>query len=132
MKTCKKCSTTNPSEFYETQNTKYCKACFQQTYFVPGRERLLSAKLERGQCSDCQLKVTPENATVFDFDHLHDKKRHVSNMTTAPNSKFQEEIAKCELVCSNCHRLRTKSRGRTWATPGRPRRGLQSIPPLSA
>ena len=131
MKVCKKCSTTNPTDFYETQHTRYCKGCFQQTYFVPGRERLLAAKLARGECKDCGLKVTTENASVFDFDHLYDKKRQVSNMTTAPNSKFNEEINKCDLVCANDHRLRTRARGRTWSTPGRPRRDKPQTPPLT-
>lgn len=122
MKSCKNCSTANPTDFYETQSTSYCKTCFKSKYFAPGRIRLLAAKLERGECKDCGLKVTPENASVFDFDHVQDKKRTVSNMTTAPTKTFEEEIGKCELCCSNCHRLRTKSRGRTWMSPGRPRK----------
>ena len=131
MKSCKNCSTANPTDFYETQGTRYCKKCFQIKYFVPGRSRLLAAKLERGECKDCGLKVTPDNAVMFDFDHTHDKKRAVSNMTTAPNKTFEEEISKCDLVCSNHHRLRTKARGRTWTTPGRPRRDRPPTPPDS-
>lgn len=129
MKSCKNCYTTNPQDFYETQASRYCRACFKAKYFVPGRSRLLAAKLNRGQCKDCGLKVTPENATMFDFDHLHDKKRTISTMTTAPNNKFEEELNKCDLVCANDHRLRTQARGKTWVTPGRPRRERPTTPP---
>lgn len=129
MKSCKNCFTTNPTDFYETQASRYCRACFKEKYFVPGRSRLLAAKLKRGQCADCGAKVTPENAIMFDFDHLRDKKRTLSTMTTAPNSKFEEEVSKCDLVCANDHRLRTLSRGRTWVILGRPRHGIQPKSP---
>ena len=51
-------------------------------------------------------------------------------MMTAPSKTFQEEISKCELCCSNCHRLRTKARGKTWLSPGRPRK-VRPRPTLS-
>lgn len=126
MRTCKTCQTTDPAEFYPTQAASYCRTHFIERYIVPGRERLLQAKLERGQCADCQLKVTLENAVVFDWDHLHGKTRNVSVMNTAPDALFHAETSKCELVCANCHRLRTLKRG--WKG-GRPRHALLPIPP---
>lgn len=70
------------------------------------------------------MEVTPDNAFLFDFDHLHSKERNLSQMTTAPTDAFEREMAKCELVCANDHRLRTRSRGRTWMCPGRPRKNV--------
>ena len=129
-KTCKTCATTDPTAFYETQASHYCRPCHKARYFVPGRERLLAAKLAREQCADCGLFVTDDTACVFDFDHLGDKLLNVSRMVTYCDEKFTAEIAKCDLVCSNCHRLRTQTRPRVHPTPGRPRRNVLNWAPF--
>jgi len=124
---CKNCGTEDRTLFYETQGSRYCRMCHNQRYFAPGRERLFHAKLTRKACVDCHLAVTLENAVVFDWDHLADKKFNVGKMTSCSLSTFNAEIAKCELRCSNCHRLKTKQRG--WRG-GRPR-ALRPTPPDS-
>lgn len=121
MKSCKTCSTEDPEAFYETQRAHYCRPCFTQRYVETGRTRLFQAKMARGECVDCLLKVSEQNACVFDWDHLGDKRWNVSKMMSCSLSNFNHEISKCELVCSNCHRIRTRARGRTWAKGGRPR-----------
>jgi lysyl-tRNA synthetase class I len=48
----------------------------------------------------------------MDFDHVRGKK-HKNVMELVPTlskKKIDEEIAKCEVVCSNCHRVRTHMR----------------------
>lgn len=57
-------------------------------------------------CFDCG-KVYPHY--VMDFDHLRDKKFDISKLASR-NVSFEtikSEIEKCDLVCSNCHRIRT-------------------------
>ena len=129
-KTCKTCGIADPTAFYPTQGSLYCRPCHRQRYFVPGRERLLAAKLAREQCGDCGLFVTEENACAFDFDHLGDKLLNISRMVTYSDVKFEAEIAKCQMVCANCHRLRTSTRPRVHPTPGRPRRTVLAWAPL--
>lgn len=48
----------------------------------------------------------------MDFDHLGDKFKNVSAMIQEGFGikKILAEAAKCEVVCANCHRLRTWSR----------------------
>lgn len=46
----------------------------------------------------------------MDFDHLLDKFKNVSRMTAYKWDRIEAEIAKCELVCANCHRVRTFAR----------------------
>jgi hypothetical protein len=62
-------------------------------------------------CVDCGNKFPPE---CMDFDHLpgHTKLFSVSKLAVDNYSwaKIEEEMAKCEIVCSNCHRTRTKIR----------------------
>jgi hypothetical protein len=58
-------------------------------------------KLMKG-CVDCGFKG---HHVALDFDHLKDKKLNVSLAKSITQAK--EEIRKCEVVCSNCHRVRT-------------------------
>jgi hypothetical protein len=48
----------------------------------------------------------------MDFDHLKDKEMNLSDMIRRGfgKKKILAEVAKCELVCANCHRLRTFKR----------------------
>ena len=57
-------------------------------------------------CADCGKTLPPE---CMDLDHLGDKLDTVSRMTnrTISITTFIREIAKCEVTCSNCHRIRT-------------------------
>lgn len=48
---------------------------------------------------------------VMDFDHLGNKVAEVSRIMRRNNiTNIKAEIEKCELVCSNCHRIRTQER----------------------
>ena len=60
-------------------------------------------------CMDCKL-IYPYY--VMDFDHVRGRK-HANVMElikSLSKKKIDEEIAKCEIVCSNCHRIRTYMR----------------------
>lgn len=68
------------------------------------KKRLKEIK-EASGCVDCGIK----NHIVLDFDHIRDKKYNISRMIHDGFSwaAIKKEIAKCEVVCANCHRLRT-------------------------
>lgn len=57
-------------------------------------------------CTDCGVFYPPY---VMQFDHLGDKIMEVSVMVTKMwgRDKIQAEIDKCEIVCANCHAIRT-------------------------
>lgn len=43
----------------------------------------------------------------MDFHHLEDKDGTIARMVlSGSKSKIEAEIAKCVLICSNCHRIR--------------------------
>lgn len=71
------------------------------------KKRLKEIK-ETSGCTDCG----ENNHIVLDFDHLKDKKYNVSRMIHDGFSwaAIKKEIAKCEVVCANCHRIRTHDR----------------------
>ncbi len=51
---------------------------------------------------------------ILEFDHVRgNKKANISTLTHSPASiaTIDEEIAKCEVRCSNCHRKETARRG---------------------
>jgi hypothetical protein len=61
---------------------------------------------------------------VLEFDHLRDKVANVAKlMQEAPWVVVEREIAKCEVVCCNCHRRRTARRARTYRVLGVPEEG---------
>lgn len=68
-------------------------------------------------CADCGVRYP---AIVMDLDHLPQftKLAALSQMVQNPSQyteqQLRDELAKCEAVCANCHRLRSASRG-NWA-----------------
>ena len=68
-------------------------------------------RLKSEPCTDCGQRFP---TVCMDFDHLPgtEKSGNVGTMVAHGHSleKIQAEIEKCELVCSNCHRIRTHER----------------------
>ena len=66
------------------------------------------ALLKSKPCFDCARVFSSE---AMEFDHVRGEKiTEISHMHDAPWSKVLAEIAKCDLICSCCHRKRTKER----------------------
>jgi hypothetical protein len=60
-------------------------------------------------CTDCKVQYP---YYVMQFDHVRGKKRFTisSGYLTRSKEAVEAEVAKCEVVCSNCHTERTHSR----------------------
>jgi len=59
-------------------------------------------------CSDCKIQYP---YFVMDFDHRENKNFTISEkLTQLSLSSIKREISKCDIVCSNCHRIRTQWR----------------------
>jgi hypothetical protein len=79
---------------YLRRNYEERKAYVQQAKNVP--------------CADCGESYP---FYVMDFDHLEDKVANINRIRwTKGLDKIKAEIAKCEVVCANCHRIRTYNR----------------------
>jgi len=74
------------------------------------RDKLSTIKLAAG-CADCGYRA---HAAALDFDHLDgtEKKFQMASCYGRPWKNVLAEIAKCEVVCANCHRIRTFNRRR--------------------
>ena len=70
-------------------------------------ELMCSAK--NRPCMDCGIQYPPH---VMDFDHVRGKKDFYIGQfgRSKSTSCLQAEIEKCDVVCANCHRLRTHVR----------------------
>jgi hypothetical protein len=81
---------------------EYSKAARNRT------RAFISNFLKTNPCVDCG----ETNTIVLEFDHLKDKKFNISD--AARNGvgikKLKDEIAKCEVRCANCHRIKTYER----------------------
>lgn len=95
-------------------NGKYrrCKACAIRLAEIRRIERrTILAGLKNRPCMDCLNRYPPE---CMDFDHRPGEVKlfEVSGeMVRLGNMEaIMAEIAKCDLVCANCHRVRTMER----------------------
>jgi hypothetical protein len=106
----------DPAKKREAWRKHYAK--HQPYYAERQRKRKIELKeflrlaKDNQPCTDCGVKYP---YYVMDFDHRDPSTKldSVSILVTQNQSwkRIQEEIAKCDLVCSNCHRERTYGPG---------------------
>jgi hypothetical protein len=105
---------------------RVCTARASLERIAARRAHVDAIKLERG-CMDCGYSDHP---AALDFDHrpgTGPKRASVAALvTSATLADIDAEIAKCDVVCANCHRIRTAERG--WARPAGERRRQQRAP----
>lgn len=72
------------------------------------RDRVRHLKMKMG-CVDCGYNAHP---AALDFDHRPGEQKglSISKMYLRSWESILAEIAKCDLVCANCHRIRTEER----------------------
>jgi hypothetical protein len=70
--------------------------------------KTIAIKLERG-CADCGYNT---HAAALHFDHLpgFDKLFGIGNSGNRTWESILQEIDKCDVVCANCHAIRTYTR----------------------
>jgi hypothetical protein len=83
---------------------------------------LIHEAKQNGECSDCGGTFPSE---ALDFDHVPERGSKAFNLNhpTAGASldAVRAEIAKCDLVCAGCHRIRTRARSLADGTARRER-----------
>lgn len=87
----------------QTYNSEYYRGRYREIH-----DRLIAYKVENG-CKDCGYNA---HHAALEFDHLPGYKK-VSSPTTLAGRGWNSvltEIKKCDVVCSNCHSIRTWQR----------------------
>lgn len=131
QKTCSKCRITKSlEEFnfrYKARNIRhgYCKDCgkvltrnhyrqnkqqyLDKNYHSIKSRREFTRQLKNRPCADCGIGYP---YYVMDFDHREGETKRclVSQTDKLSINAIIEETAKCDVVCSNCHRERTHQR----------------------
>lgn len=101
---CKECHKEYLRGHYQRNKAMYLDAAKRTS------EKMMAFLREQKDrpCTDCGVKYPHY---VMDFDHLGDKSFTLGGSGRRYGiGKLKAEIAKCEVVCSNCHRERTMSR----------------------
>jgi hypothetical protein len=131
---CYGCGELKPAEDFawrrkrRNQRDSFCRECraaYKRRHYLANKERYVANARERKRriryermvylmeffkthpCSDCGEK----DPVVLEFDHLRDKEFEISHgLPFRSWESILAEMAKCEVVCANCHRRRTARR----------------------
>ena len=101
--------------------SKACKAAYSRERYQPQRKspviiysrrkHIYKIKMARVGCMDCGLLITHKTMSVFEMDHrdpalkLFEVSYNRSRTRTA--EEVDDEALKCDMLCANCHRIRT-------------------------
>lgn len=100
----------NKKRLNKLQNKRYKKnrrKLIELRRQVRNRNLDLIAQFKHTPCKDCNRRYDP---FIMHFDHRDPSKKFksVSQMTSYSVQNLLPEISKCDVVCANCHGLRTK------------------------
>lgn len=121
LKRCSKCENDKPMSDFSVRSSArdgrapWCFGCSRQYQkdkkykraALVERRRLI-ADLKDKPCADCKGRFP---SYVMDFDHVRgEKETNVSAMVGCKMERLLDEVGKCDVVCANCHRIRTYER----------------------
>lgn len=125
MKTCAKCEKQKPlSDFHKQEGGRYglqseCKKCkhkYRKIYLIKNKDNVNKQRRKRGdkhkkqliayKGGKCQICGYNDCIAALDFHHVKREKKFDIGRGGGCYSlrKLKEEVDKCILVCSNCHR----------------------------
>lgn len=135
VKTCGKCLRYLADDAFakhvrdRTQNScKECRRIYNRAHYAANKQYYIDKAGVRKQaalevnraivleafkdgCVDCKTM----DFRVLEFDHLSDKEFMIgSKLGYIGPDRLRAEIAKCDVVCANCHKIRTAERAGTW------------------
>jgi hypothetical protein len=134
LRRCGRCNREKPlNEFawrrkHKGQRDNYCQPCraaYHREHYLKNRQKYIDSAAARRRrildervtflvehfrenpCADCG----EDDVLVLEFDHIEDKEFPISKGLREKNwEALLAEMAKCEVVCANCHRRRTARR----------------------
>lgn len=106
---CFDCGKENKKSYYIANKQKIIKTSRKNSDKTRKELRIMLNGLKNKPCKDCGKSYPP---CAMDFDHTENNKVKKINifLTNCNKAKLIEEVNKCEIVCSNCHRIRTHNR----------------------
>lgn len=131
QKVCSRCKVKRPIEEFNFRNRstgvrhRYCRECgkhFTRNHYKRNKSQYIARsmrsnikrreylqQLKSRPCADCGMQYP---YYVMDFDHREDEEKvfEMNRVAYVSMRALKQEIKKCDLVCSNCHRVRTYQR----------------------
>jgi hypothetical protein len=134
MRKCGRCGASKPTSEFAWRRKRLgqrdnmcapCRSAYGREHYLANRQKYIDGEARRKRaraevrtrylleyfqghpCVDCG----ETDPLVLEFDHLRDKLFEVTNQFASRNwQEILDEIAKCDVVCANCHRRRTARR----------------------
>lgn len=113
---CRACVRAYSAVHYEANKSVYIERAKRNNKRTIARKREIVASLRTQPCTDCGNCYPP---VCMEFDHRQGRTitgkaspETIAMMKNDKNSvsRLEEELQKCDLVCRNCHAIRTASR----------------------
>jgi hypothetical protein len=142
MRICSSCNATLSLDYFRKRSMnrgleRVCKTCWRERERarmqiriasgytrVDNKKRACKARIDEIKlalgCKDCGFNSHP---AALDFDHLPGFEKSDTVATLVGAGKLElalAEIDKCEVVCANCHRIRTAERKQYSGKPQKP------------
>jgi hypothetical protein len=126
IKACNRCDNLYElSNFRPAKNksgvTSYCRPCedaYKAEWHLKRRVQIkewIYNYLKTNPCVDCG----EQDVLALDFDHVRGARKryniaHAFMLTGMTIKKLENEIAKCDVRCGKCHRIRTHMAIKSW------------------
>jgi hypothetical protein len=108
---CKSCQRTYHRLYYQHNKSRFIEKNRRNKNRQRQRLRGIVLGVKQRPCQDCGGIFHP---WVMELDHRAGTKKEaaVANLVSkgCPDARLLEEIEKCDVVCANCHRMRTYRR----------------------
>lgn len=100
---CKPCHKEYRKQHYEANRQRYIDRA--QNWELKQKIQFIEWMKDK-TCVDCGIA----DLRVLEFDHLRDKSFTISQKIGVLSfDRLLEEIEKCDIVCANCHKIRTST-----------------------
>ena len=104
---CKECRRNLDRDRYQRSDKRRRYLAESNSKQRDKNQRFVTRYLRNKQCIECGF----DNSIALDFDHVNpdQKTLAVSEMANTSYSiqRIKQEIRKCRILCSNCHRIHT-------------------------
>ena len=111
---CKYCQSQVSKQHYKNNKQSYFdRVRTREVLVIEDNQKRLTDYLRLHPCADCGQT----DIRVLEFDHVRgNKSNNIARMVGEGFSwsTIEAEIAKCEVRCANCHRIKTNERSGWW------------------
>lgn len=109
-KICRDCKAEYNRRWYEENKAAHMRNVRRTAKRLRDQAMRFVHERKSQPCADCKRRFPP---VAMDFDHVRGTKFEIVSKLTGrlfSIKRLLEEVEKCDVVCANCHRIRTAKR----------------------